>query len=156
MQRTWIDRTGAHVIFEGASWREWRELSRIAHANFPRTPVSELGYAVRNLTAGTRIARIGREIVGYTMMGGGQPRERIAWLEQIAVVSGFRERGIGRALLEDFEIAAARRGYRRVELAVEKGNDAAVELYRRGGYQQADRPGAKDTYWKILSYEMTG
>jgi GNAT superfamily N-acetyltransferase len=59
----------------------------------------------------------------------------------IAVVDGYRGRGIGGALLERIHAEAESQGLSRIALSVEADNPAK-ELYRRSGYRdlQQDDP----------------
>jgi len=62
----------------------------------------------------------------------------------LAVVPGWRERGIGRRLLGALVDRARREGWRAVSLSVEEGNRAAG-LYRATGFVTVARTGAAET-----------
>ncbi|HDJ26692.1 MAG: ribosomal-protein-alanine N-acetyltransferase [Thermoplasmata archaeon] len=53
----------------------------------------------------------------------------------VAVVEEFRRRGIGTALMEEFERRAKESGAQRITLEVRTSNDGAIRLYRRLGYR---------------------
>ena len=57
----------------------------------------------------------------------------------VAVVDGFRGRGIGRALIGHLEAWAAEHGVERVILNVAEANVDAIRLYRALGYREYDR-----------------
>ena len=64
----------------------------------------------------------------------------LPYIEDVFVLPEWRNRGIGTALLEAAESAAAARGDRGVSLAVSTGNAAARRLYTRRGYVDAGVP----------------
>jgi ribosomal-protein-alanine N-acetyltransferase len=79
-----------------------------------------------------RIARDGREIVGYAGLAVTGPDE--AWVQNIAVRRDRQHTGIGSALLTDLLAEAARRGATRVLLEVAVDNEPARRLYERYGF----------------------
>jgi hypothetical protein len=66
--------------------------------------------------------------------------DALPYLEDVFVVPDFRNLGIGTALLEAAERAAAARGDRAVSLAVSTVNSGARRLYARLGYVDAGIP----------------
>lgn len=58
---------------------------------------------------------------------------RVAWVEEIVVHSGWRRRGVGRRLMDDFERWAMSRGGRLVALATRR----AASFYRSLGYDES-------------------
>jgi len=66
--------------------------------------------------------------------------DALPYLEDVFVVPEFRNLGIGTALLEAAERAAAARGDRAVSLAVSTLNSGARRLYARLGYVDAGIP----------------
>ena len=66
--------------------------------------------------------------------------DSLPYIEDVFVLPEWRDRGIGTALLEAAESAAAARGDRGVSLAVSTGNAAARRLYTRRGYVDAGVP----------------
>jgi ribosomal protein S18 acetylase RimI-like enzyme len=60
----------------------------------------------------------------------------IARLHSLAVDPTLRGQGIGRALLEQTEADALRRNARALRLAVRADNQAAIALYKSGGFQE--------------------
>ena len=55
-------------------------------------------------------------------------------LSHLLVLAGFRDQGLGTALIEEAERRLRSRGRAHVSLLVEKGNEAAIRLYERCGY----------------------
>jgi GNAT superfamily N-acetyltransferase len=66
--------------------------------------------------------------------------DSLPYIEDVFVLPEWRDRGIGTALLEAAESAAAARGDQGVSLAVSTGNAAARRLYTRLGYVDAGVP----------------
>ena len=62
-------------------------------------------------------------------------RDLTPWLSSLFVVPGFRDRGIGRCLIEGVTAAAARRGHTELYLYTE----SAEAYYRRLGWRLEDR-----------------
>ncbi|HEY3502203.1 MAG TPA: ribosomal protein S18-alanine N-acetyltransferase [Actinocatenispora sp.] len=79
-----------------------------------------------------RIARDGRDIVGYAGLAVTGPDE--AWVQNIAVRRDRQHAGIGSALLTDLLAEATRRGATRVLLEVAVDNEPARRLYERYGF----------------------
>ncbi|MCQ6562508.1 GNAT family N-acetyltransferase [Paenibacillus mendelii] len=57
------------------------------------------------------------------------------YLDSIAVDNAFRGQGLGKQLMQAFEEEGAKRGYPRLALIVELGNENAKRLYAAQGYQ---------------------
>ena len=55
-------------------------------------------------------------------------------VHDLAVVSAFRGRGVGRALLSEAELRAVRHGCCRLTLEVQDDNDRALSLYKSFGF----------------------
>ncbi len=60
-------------------------------------------------------------------------------LENIAVLSQFRRRGLGRELLHALLAAARLQAAERIYLEVRESNDAAIRLYQGSGFQLLSR-----------------
>lgn len=75
------------------------------------------------------------EIVGNAWVGP-DPRQSAgaAWLYDINVFPAFRRRGYGSAILAAAEALTAREGWTSLGLNVFGGNEGAIALYRRNGY----------------------
>jgi len=63
----------------------------------------------------------------------------------LAVRDDSRGRGVGTALLDTLIAHARDQGLRGVSLSVEDGNDAAIRLYMRYGFERCGRDGNSDT-----------
>jgi N-alpha-acetyltransferase 10/11 len=61
--------------------------------------------------------------------------EGLGWITTIGVLPEYRQRGIGKALLEACERQA---GYPRVRLCVRKSNQSAIHMYEQTGYGLVD------------------
>jgi GNAT superfamily N-acetyltransferase len=76
------------------------------------------------------------QIVGYLLgfdHGAFYANGRVSWVEEVAVHSPYRGRGIGRLLMLEFETWAASRGSRLVGLATRR----AATFYRDLGYEES-------------------
>jgi ribosomal protein S18 acetylase RimI-like enzyme len=62
-----------------------------------------------------------------------------AFIDELYIDAVHRRRGFGRQALEFAEKKARERGVNAVHLEVDRGNDAAFELYRRAGYEDHQR-----------------
>ena len=76
-------------------------------------------------------------VEGVVVAGGGVRRlsDGVAEIKRMYVLPSHRGRGLGRALLEGLEAAAADLGYARVRLDTAASMDAARALYGRAGYR---------------------
>ncbi len=95
-----------------------------------------LAHLLNENAAWVGVAEIAGEIVGYclgfdhyTFYANG----RVAWVEEIMVKHEYRQRGIGRALMDAFEIWAQARGSRLVALATRR----AAPFYAALGYEES-------------------
>ena len=89
---------------------------------------SELAMADRRLFAAT----MNGELVGYADMRIGDDESEI---HNIAVRADRQGQGIGHALLQAMLAAADDAGTPRILLEVRTGNDSAISLYERNGFQ---------------------
>ena len=89
-----------------------------------------------------RVAVDGGQVLGYAVLQCVVPE---AELEQIAVAQVARQKGIGRRLLEDIATEARGRSIETIHLEVRAGNEAAVALYRRLGFEAV---GLRKGYYK--------
>lgn len=89
---------------------------------------------VASRSAACRIAAEGGRIGGYAIT---LFRRNAAFgrLYSLAVDPAARKAGLGKALLEDAEMIARKRGARGLRLEVRKDNQPATGLYRRLGYE---------------------
>lgn len=75
-----------------------------------------------------------QQMVGF-VAGDPRPSQGFSWIATIAVLPGYRQRGIGRALLLACE---AQLQTPRIRLSVRASNQAAVNLYEQEGYRTMD------------------
>lgn len=95
-----------------------------------------LGDVLRDASARLLVADAGAQIVGYLL--GFDHRAffangRVSWVEEVAVDAQWRGRGVGRALMQDFEAWASSRGSKLVGLATRR----ASAFYRSLGYEES-------------------
>jgi ribosomal-protein-alanine N-acetyltransferase len=74
------------------------------------------------------------KMVGF-VAGDPRPSQGFSWIATIAVLPGYRQRGIGRALLLACE---AQLKTPRVKLSVRSSNQSAINLYEQEGYRTSD------------------
>jgi ribosomal protein S18 acetylase RimI-like enzyme len=80
--------------------------------------------------AQSHVAIVDGRIVGMVLT-------RNQWIDDLWVLRESRGQGIGRELLDKGESEIAARGYRTFRLRVVKSNRAAVDFYRKNGWQAA-------------------
>lgn len=149
--------SGENPVFQQYSPVHWRELCFLTREIFPNLRPGVIGYLLHIYKENIQIVFAKKRIVGFSLFTpdpGPNKRAEVIWLESIGVKRDFRGRGILRGLLERFEGEAKARGAQRVELAVEKGNQAAIRCYEGSGYRRVPREedltGLKWTYGKDL------
>jgi ribosomal protein S18 acetylase RimI-like enzyme len=84
----------------------------------------------------------GANIAGYIVLTLGYSFEyhgRDAFVDELYVEPQYRRRGIGREAVKFVERQARTMGVTALHLEVDHGNDPALELYQRAGYQDHDR-----------------
>jgi ribosomal protein S18 acetylase RimI-like enzyme len=85
---------------------------------------------------------LGEKPVGYVILTLGYSfefRGRDAFIDELYIEPEFRRRGLGRRALEFLEEKARASGVNALHLEVDRGNDPAMELYRRSGYENHGR-----------------
>jgi len=83
-----------------------------------------------------------QEAVGYIVLTIGFSFEfhgHDAFIDELYVDAACRRRGYGRQAVEFVEKRAREMGVNAIHLEVDDGNDPALELYRRTGYEDHDR-----------------
>ena len=93
-------------------------------------------FALRGAGREAVVAVAGDELVGYaiTLRAGD-----LVDLHRIAVTTGWRRRGVARALLDDVLSSAGEAGAERMLLEVSADNAAAIGFYRQAGFVEIDR-----------------
>ena len=84
----------------------------------------------------------GEKTVGYIVLTVGFSFEfhgHDVFIDELYVDAAYRRRGYGREAVAFVEKKAREMGVNAIHLEVDRGNDAAFELYRRTGYQDHDR-----------------
>lgn len=87
-------------------------------------------------------AFVENEIVGYSTVCFGYSIEfkgKDAFLDEIFVHEKFRNKGIGKKLLQRTEEEAIKRGVKALHLQVEHHNEKAKKLYEEVGYKNQPR-----------------
>ena len=85
---------------------------------------------------------LGEKSAGYVILTLGYSfefRGRDAFIDELYIEPEFRRRGLGRRALEFLEEKARASGVNALHLEVDRGNDRAMELYRRSGYENHGR-----------------
>lgn len=143
VRRATIDDLAALVELENASFAVERMSAR------------QLRRHLDSASAMIFVATSRRRLLGAAVLflrSGG----RIGRLYSIAVAADARGRGIGEALLQAVERAAARRGCNRLRLEVRVDNAGAQRLYERLGYRRFGlRRGYYEDGHDALRYEKT-
>jgi ribosomal protein S18 acetylase RimI-like enzyme len=88
------------------------------------------------------IARRGDHVLGYVVITLGYSIEyggRDGFIDDLYVVPGEREQGVGRALLRFAVARAMELGIGTLHLEVEAGNETAHRLYRSAGFEATGR-----------------
>ena len=85
------------------------------------------------------VAEVAGQVAGTVSMGGsGNQRADSLRVFALDVAEGFRNRGVGTALLSAVEDDARSRGHHSVHLEVATSNANAIRLYERLGYMSED------------------
>lgn len=115
--------------------RELFESDRISRVSFRRL--------IRRRSAAVILAHAGTSLAGYCLLLF-RERTSVARLYSLAVGKSFGGIGLGLALLEQAEAAAAQRGCRELRLEVRRDNSKARALYEKAGYTLF---GQRDSYY---------
>jgi ribosomal protein S18 acetylase RimI-like enzyme len=119
-----------------ATWQDLNDLRRLEEICFldDSWPLWDL-IAVLTLPKITRLkAVMDGKMVGF-IAGDPQPREKLGWVSTLGVLPQYRRKGIAEALLVQCETEL---GFPSIRLSVRRTNDAALELYKKAGYQMVD------------------
>jgi ribosomal protein S18 acetylase RimI-like enzyme len=85
---------------------------------------------------------LGERPAGYVILTLGYSfefRGRDAFIDELYIEPEFRRMGLGRRAMEFVEERARALNVNALHLEVDRGNDSAVELYRRTGYEDHGR-----------------
>lgn len=121
---------------EAATLLDLLDLQRLSKRCFARDAWPWLDMLAALITPGAvRLkALLDERTVGYVI--GDRRAPELGWIASIAVHPAARRRGIGTALLQAAEQALSTP---RVRLALRPSNRAALNLYRRQGYDTVER-----------------
>ena len=120
----------------------WDE-SRHPHENHPVFPVSEVISAARSGQPAV-VAVVGDELVGMAVA---QLQGERAWLSMVALSNGWRNRGIGSALLSELETRLRNLGVRRVSALLPADATGTAALSNLGFSERGDL-----TYFEKLDH----
>jgi len=84
----------------------------------------------------------GPALIGYIILAIGfsfEFRGHDAFIDELYIIPSHRRRGLGRQAMAFVEQEARKMGVNAIHLEVDRGNDSALELYRRTGYKDHDR-----------------
>jgi ribosomal protein S18 acetylase RimI-like enzyme len=84
----------------------------------------------------------GPDLAGYIILTIGFSFEfhgHDAFIDELYIAPAYRRRGYGRQAVAFVEQKAREMGVNAIHLEVDDGNDPALELYRRAGYEDHDR-----------------
>ncbi|OGI62648.1 MAG: GNAT family N-acetyltransferase [Candidatus Muproteobacteria bacterium RBG_16_60_9] len=113
-----------------------RERRYLAFLDAPPIEAVEV-FVLDNIAAGMPqyVAICDDRVVGWCdVLAKSRPTRRHCGMLGIGVIEGYRDRGIGRALMETTLQAARSKGLTRVELTVRTDNIRAIRLYERFGF----------------------
>ncbi len=89
------------------------------------------------------VAEVDGAIAGFSVVQARVPNEdkdeepyEFAYISDLAVLEGFRNRGIGRALIAGAEAFAREKGASWLRISVLARNEVARSLYERSGFQE--------------------
>ena len=121
-------------VLSEATWRDLRSFLSLERSCFGRDAWPWLDILEALTSSGTvRIkALVEDELVGF-VIGDKRRGQEIGWVASICVHPRYRGSGIGGRLLQACEQAL---GTPQVRLVVRLSNEAARDLYRRGGYRK--------------------
>lgn len=126
--------SSSELLIQAASWRDLRPIVQLEQICFGSDSWPWIEVLAALTFPGTRRLKAsqGGSLVGFVI---GDRKPRMGWIASIGVHPDYRQRGIGRQLLEACERAL---GTRRVRLSLRTSNTAALRLYQKIGYQQVD------------------
>lgn len=82
------------------------------------------------------------KVIGYIILTFGYSFEyggRDAFIDELFLKQEFRNRGLGKLILESVEFYAIKHEVNAIHLEVEQSNEAANKLYLKTGFSESDR-----------------
>ena len=134
------------IALQPAGLRHARTITRLSKRCFGPDAWSILDVIAMLLLPSTVTFRVldGPRLVGFAALRH-RRRRNMAWITTLCVDADYRQQGIGSQLLQACEAASA--PLPRIRLTVQVGNQPALALYRKFGY---------DTLWRIPRYYSSG
>ena len=111
--------------------RLWERCGLLRPWNDPHRDIARKLLVQRELFL---VGKINERIVATVMAGYEGHR---GWVNYLAVDSGFRKQGLGRALMDEAERRLAKIGCPKVNLQVRTENEDAVAFYERLGFERS-------------------
>ncbi len=119
-----------------AGWRDFWAIWLLQNVTFGRDSWDPIELGWQLLTAPVRFKAVeDAQVQGY-VFGERRDREGVGWITTLGVHPRFRQRGLGRQLLQAAEAALAMPVIR---LTVRPSNTIALKLYEQSGYHQIRR-----------------
>jgi GNAT superfamily N-acetyltransferase len=124
---------GFHMfrITPGANHLDYETFYRLNEACFPHEPVSPHEYQAFKMAAFWTVTHQDQP-VGYAVLS---HREDRAHIRRIGIHPSYRRQGLGRRLMQTMLDKAGLLGATWIDLAVQQDNPAAIQLYRKFGFQ---------------------
>jgi ribosomal protein S18 acetylase RimI-like enzyme len=119
-----------------AGWHDLNELRKLEQVCFGEDawPFWDL-IAVLTLPKIIRLKAVfDGKMVGF-IAGDPNQSENVGWIATLGVLPEYRRKGIAEILLAECE---SHLSFSRIRLSVRKNNEAALNLYRKAGYQAVD------------------
>jgi len=116
------------ITLRAGGFRDIDQISKIEKTSFPERPYSKLDFAYFLLLARASFVVACKDglVVGYVIAMQGTD----AWIQSIAVLPEFRQKGIGETLMRSAIVRLAEKS-ERVSLLVDAGNAVAIRLYQK-------------------------
>jgi len=127
---------GSEISLLPATWRDLRDVHKLEKACFQRDawPLLDILGAL-TIPQIIRIkAQDGEKLIGF-IAADLRRAQATAWIATLAVLPGYRRKGIGSRLLEKCEEEIH---LPLIKLCVRQNNQPAIQLYHKHGYQQVD------------------
>lgn len=119
-----------------ASWQDLNDIRKLENICFGEDawPLWDI-ISVLTLPKIIRLkATVDGKLAGF-IVGDPHPREQTGWISTLGVLPEYRRLGLATALLKQCEVEMTLPNLR---LSVRRSNEAALDLYRKFGYQLVD------------------